>query len=150
MDYYEINKETIALIPIDLSTTKVYEFDKIICLNIPIMKIVKDSCISFGSSYEGRHEGTKKLIGVSHKSPIIVEESQKIIYFPTSSPRLSDCCWISLKHIKEYKKNNKKTIVFFENGQKIELNVSLGSFDNQYLHAMKLDMVLRKKILSIE
>lgn len=150
MDFYEINNETIALVPLDLYRTKIYETDKILYLNIPVMKIIKDSCNSFGSSYEGRHAGTKKLIGISHKSPIIIEESRNIIYFPTTSPKLDNCCWLSLKHIKKYEKSHRKTSILFENGQKIEVDVSIGSFDNQYLHAMKLDMALRKNILNLE
>ena len=66
------------------------------------MNIIKRSCEYFGSSYNGRHEGTKKLIGISHKAPIIIEESKNLIYFPTSSPRLLDCVWIGLNNIKDY------------------------------------------------
>ena len=58
------------------------------------MNIIENSCEYFGSSYLGRHEGTKKLIGITHKAPIIIEESKNLIYFPTTSPRLTDCVWI--------------------------------------------------------
>ena len=35
-----------------------------------------DSCKYFGSSYQGRYEGTKNLIGMNYKLPIIIEESR--------------------------------------------------------------------------
>ena len=44
-------------------------------------KILEHSCEYFGSSLEGRKEGTKKLLGITHKSPIIIEESRNIIFF---------------------------------------------------------------------
>ena len=145
MNIYEINKFTMALIPCDSKRTKVYETNDTFIISNPIMKIIEESCKSFGSSYLGRHEGTKKLTGISHKSPIIIEETNGIIFFPTTSPRLDTCCWISLKYIKKYYSSNNKTIVIFENNKHIELNISINSFDNQYLRATKLEYELRKK-----
>ena len=63
------------------------------------MKIIENSCRYFGSSYNGRHIGTKNLTGINYKSPIIIEETKNIIFFPTTSPKQSDCSWISLKYI---------------------------------------------------
>ncbi len=144
MNYYEINKDTICLVPIDLNKTKVYELDDEFIVYTPIFNIIKDSCLSFGSSYIGRHDGTKSILGVSHKAPIIIEESNEIIFFPTTSPRLKVCCWISLKHIKNYIKKDKETLVNFDNKKSIILPVSSSSFDNQYLHSMMLLMSLKK------
>ena len=72
MDSYEINTDTLALIPINSNKTKVLEKDKELYINLSTMKIIKNSCEYFGSSYLGRFSGTKKLIGVSHKAPIII------------------------------------------------------------------------------
>lgn len=143
---YEINKDTLALIPVNKYLTKVYENSDTFMVENSVMHIIDHSCKYFGSSYMGRHEGTKSLIGISHKSPIIIEESRNLIYFPTSSPRKSDeCCWISLNHINHYRKNDNNTIIIFENGSQLELNISIGSFDNQYSRAIKLENVLRKR-----
>ena len=150
MDFYEISEETLALVPETEETTKVYEKNKSFIVNMPIMKIIDDSCRYFGSSYKGRHEGTKSLIGVSHKSPIIIEESKMMIYFPTSSPRLKTCSWFALKYIKNYEKKNDNILITLENDTKLELDLSIGSFDNQYLRATKLESVLRKRKLLID
>ena len=146
MKNYEINSSTIVLIPIGSNKTKVIEENDIFIIDKSPINIIERSCRYFGSSYLGRHIGTKNLIGISHKSPIIIEESKNIIYFPTTSPRLKECIWISLKHIKDYKNNNGKSLVLFENGQTLEINMSYGSFDNQYLRATKLDLILRKRM----
>jgi phytoene dehydrogenase-like protein len=63
---------------------------------------MEESCEFFGSSLIGRQKGTTKLIGITHKAPIIIEETREIIFFPTTSPRLSCCSWISLKNIEKY------------------------------------------------
>ncbi|MBP3634856.1 MAG: competence protein ComK [Bacilli bacterium] len=148
MDEYEINSNTIALIPIDSEKTKVIEEKETFMVEMCAMKIIERSCEFFGSTYLGRHMGTKALTGISHKSPIIIEESKNIIYFPTTSPRLDECMWLSLKHIQNYKDENGKLMVFFENGQNINVDISYGSFDNQYLRATKLESILRKRKLS--
>ena len=148
MEQYEINSKTIALIPIEENTSKVIEEDNSFIVKMKTMEIIKRSCEYFGSTYLGRHIGTKKLTGISYKSPIIIEESKNIIYFPTSSPRQNECIWISLRHILNYKENNGKSIVFFENGENIEIDVSYNSFDNQYLRATKLESILRKRKLN--
>lgn len=145
MNNYEINTETIAIIPIDSNKTKVIEKDNSFIVEMNSMKIIERSCEYFGSSYDGRHSGTKEMIGISHKSPIIIEESRNVIYFPSTSPRLAECSWFALHQIVDYKKSNNKSIVLLSNGENIEVNMSYGSFDNQYLRATKLESTLRKR-----
>lgn len=147
---YEVNCNTLALIPISENETKVIENDNNFIVNKPVMEIIEESCEYFGSSYLGRHQGTKKLIGISYKAPIIIEESKNLIYFPTTSPRLLNCSWICLSNIKNYQSKNGKTEIFFNNNKKIKLDVSFGSFDNQVLRATKLEAVLRKRINTTE
>lgn len=150
MNYYEINSNTIALIPISEEKTKVIEVSNSFIVEMNSMKIIERSCEFFGSSYIGRHEGTKKLIGINYKSPIIIEESRNIIYFPTTSPRLSECAWFNLNYIEKYEDSNGKSLIFFENGENVEIDISVNSFDNQVLRASKLESILRKRKLSFE
>ena len=108
---------------------------------------MEHSCEYFGSSYEGRKEGTKKLLGITHKSPIIIEESRKIIFFPTSSPENQDCIWINLEKIdKYYKVDHKKSVIKFKNGELMEFDISIGSLTNQILRATRLKYVLEERI----
>ena len=143
MDSYEINDDTLAILPLDESRSKVIEKDDTFVVNQTPMKIIDNSCQYFGSSYQGRFLGTKSLIGISHKAPIIVEESREMIFFPTSSPRLINCAWISLKNLQNYKRNNKSTQLIFNNGHLLDLNISYGMVDNQVLRAARLESVLR-------
>lgn len=143
MEEYEINDATLALISIDEELTTVYEDDKIFNVSKGANEIMEDSCAYFGSSLAGRQHGTNKLIGVTHKSPIIVEESREIIFFPTCSPRLAKCSWLSLNNIERYYSDGKKVVIEFKNDQKLVLNLSYGIIDNQILRATRLESVLR-------
>jgi competence protein ComK len=145
MQNYEINNDTLAIIPISNYKSKIIEKNNVIEVDMTPIKIIDNSCKFFGSSYKGRLYGTKNLIGVSHKAPIIVEESREIIFFPTNSPRLYDCAWLSLKHINDYKRNLDNSAVTFNSGYNLELEISYGSLDNQILRAARLESVLRKR-----
>ena len=145
LDNYEITKSTLAIIPIDSKRSEVIEDDEKFIINKNTTKIIDDSCKFFGSSLSGRHEGTKNLIGVNYKAPIIVEETSEIIFFPTNSPRISDCTWVSLNNLEHYKKNNGKTKLCFKNGKEIDVNVSYGSLENQVLRSTRLESILRKR-----
>lgn len=145
VENYEINSSTLAIIPISKEISKVIEEDNVITVNKNTTDIIDDSCKYFGSSYLGRHEGTKNLIGINYKSPIVIEESKEIIFFPTSSPRFDNCYWISLKKILKYKKETGKTIVVFKNGFELPINISTGSLENQILRSTLLESVLRNR-----
>lgn len=111
------------------------------------MQVLEHSCEYFGSSFNGRKEGTKKLLGITHKSPIIVEESRKIIFFPTTSPDRINCVWINLEKVnKYYKSSSKKSIIEFKNGDIIEFDVSIGSLTNQIMRASRLKYILEERI----
>ena len=143
MNSYEINVNTQAIIPINENKSKIIEENRTLIVNETPMKIIERSCRYFGSSYQGRFLGTKNLIGVSHKAPIIIEETREIIFFPTNSPRQSSCVWISLKHLENYKKTDQNSIIKFYSGNLLTLDISYGMLDNQVLRATRLESVLR-------
>ena len=128
---YEITYDTQAIVPIDKNKSKAIENKDEYIRDDNSLSVLEHSCEYFGSSYEGRKEGTKKLLGITHKAPIIIEESRKIIFFPTTSPDNQDCIWINLEKINDYKKVSKKlTSIRFKNGDILEVNVSSGSLSN--------------------
>lgn len=143
---YEINRYTLAIIPLSTNTSKVIEEDDTFDINRSTAEIIDDSCRFFGCSYEGRRDGTKELIGVNYKAPIIIEESTSMIFFPTSSPRYDTCYWISLNNMENYVKNSKnKSSIIFKNGKRIDLDISYGSLENQVMRATMLESVLNRR-----
>ena len=94
MNNYLINSNTLAIMSYQ-SKSIVFEKNKKIIINKNPNAIIKCNCNMYGSSYAGRVEGTKKLTGYSYKAPIIIEDKNNIIFFPTSSPRLKNTSWIN-------------------------------------------------------
>ena len=142
---YEINTATLAIVPLDENTSKVYEEEEEYIINKSSNAIIKDNCEFYGSSYESRCIGTKALTGIKTKYPIIIEESRNIIFFPTTSPKLQDCFWISLNNISDYFLESGNVYVCFKNGYKLKINISFFALENQILRSSRLESVLRHR-----
>lgn len=141
---YEINEGTLAIISIDNKKTKVLEDDKDYIFNQKSFDILDYSCKYFGSSYEGRKEGAKSIIGASYKIPIIVEEDRDLVFFPTSAYDDDDCIWVAANRIKKYESSNyNTTLITFDNGQELILPISYRVVQNQIFRSNRLSYLLR-------
>lgn len=143
---YEINEGTLAVIPAEKRKSKVLEDrGEYIIENTPF-EILDYSCKYFGSSYEGRKEGTKAILNVNYKVPIIVENSRNLIFFPTNSPTSEDCMWISLRNIKRISEEEfNSTKIEFNNGVELIIPISKRTIENQVLRASRLDLIMRNR-----
>ncbi len=143
---YIINTETLAIVPINKKKSKIYENEGVFIINKSAKRIIEDNCSYFGSTYDGRKKSTSKLIGVTHKAPILIEETNELIFFPTTSPRLNDCTWIALNQIDNYQRYDEcESMISFQNDAKLLVNVSNKSIENQVMRATRLGSVLRQK-----
>lgn len=144
-EIYEITTKTCALIAKDYKTTEVIENDNTFIINKTPIQILKESCEYYGSSLEGRIKGSKTLLGMCYKLPIIIESSNEIIFFPTMSPYNEDCSWISVKNIKDYKAVDNNVIVKFTNDEKEMFPITHEMLENQMFRATKLMLLLRNR-----
>jgi competence protein ComK len=142
MESYEINSDTLAIIPKNENESIVYESDNKYVVKESVDKIMEDSCLYFGSNFEGRKASSARILNLTHKLPILVEESNSIIFFPTASPRLASCSWISLNNIDHYEKHNEGSKLVFKDGQIVVLPISYGMLDNQVLRSSRLQYLL--------
>ncbi len=145
MDSYEINKDTYAVMSINEGISKVLEKDDEYFINKNSYEVMEDSCSYYGSSCEGRIKGTKQILGSNYKVPIVVEESNEIIFFPTESASNSNCIWLSLNNIKSYERSNGFTKVIFNSGKELIVKMSISSFETQILRANRLGSIIRKR-----
>lgn len=146
MNSYEINAETLLIIPIGKGKSKVYEYDGEYEVNMSPLAIIKNSCLYFGSSYEGRKDAIKDMIGVDMKVPIIIEDGKNIIFFPTSSCINRSSIWVSYQNLLKYSKVNEfSTILYFRNNRSIQVNTKYNLIDNQIIRCVKLDSLLLKR-----
>ena len=145
MDSYEINKNTCAIVSINNNLTKVVENDDEYYINKTCYEVMEDSCQYYGSSCDGRIQGTKNILGSGYKVPIVVEESSDIIFFPTESVKNAKCVWLSLNHIDTYEKCDGFTKVTFDSGKSIIVKMTISSFEMQLLRANRLGSIIKKR-----
>ena len=141
---YEISKGTLAILPNEKNSSVVYEDDNRYIIKETPFRIMEDSCKYFGSTYEGRKDGAREMLGAEYKVPIVIEDSSNLIVFPTTSPLSEDCVWISLKRVEKIEKidaNNTKII--FDNKTEIIVDSSYRTIENQLSRASRLDLLLR-------
>ena len=142
---YEITSNTCALIGISENETEVIEKDKRFVIPKKLNKVLNDSCQFYGSTLEGRIKGSQRQLGMKYKLPIMVESSKELIFFPTVSPRLTYCSWISLKNIKSYRDTPLGLVIEFEHNNTITISLSLESFEMQIFRATKLMLTARNR-----
>ena len=147
---YEIDLSTVMLIGLDDDKTKVVTLDSEFIIDIDSKKIIDNSCKYFGSCLNDRVNVTKRLINIKSKSPIIVEESRDIIFFPLKSIRDKCNIWISFNNLEKYVKSDDKTVFIFKNGKEVIINFSYYIIDNQVTRSLMLDYEVKKRRESLK
>ena len=143
---YEFSKGTLAIVPNENESSLVYEDDDRYIIDQTPFKIMEESCKYFGSTYAGRKDSARSILGAEYKVPIIVEDSDNLIVFPTTSPQSTDCTWVSLKRIKSFVKiDSSNTKIFFDNGKEIIVPCSYRTIENQVSRASRLDLIMRSR-----
>ncbi|HLQ73015.1 MAG TPA: competence protein ComK [Bacillota bacterium] len=138
---YVINKNTIALVPakkLDYYTT-VYETDKEKQIKKTPFEIIKDSCIHYWTTYEGRKKAVYHHTKYKQKTPIPIHMEKEIFFFPTHAPASMNSHWFSVKHIGNMKINDKdkrETFVSFSNGKTLKIDATLYSLMRQIERTM--------------
>lgn len=137
---YEINDETLAILAFE-DKAKVIELNDEYIVDEAPYSIMERSCKYFGSSLEGRIDGSKDILGSVYKIPIVVEESQKIIFFPTEALSSPSVSWISYKNIKNIEKFGSKSLIRFNNDNVITVDCPYFSMKNQIFRCNMLDAI---------
>lgn len=141
---YEISKGTLAVVPNEVDSSLIYEDEERYIINEKPFSIMDDSCKYFGSTYEGRKNGAREILGAEYKVPIVIEDSNNLIVFPTTSPSSEECCWIALKRVKNIEKvDGNNTKIIFDNNIELIVPSSYRSIENQLSRASRLDIILR-------
>ena len=143
---YEINEGTLAVLSVDNKTSKIMEDEQDYVVKQSSFDVMDHSCRYFGSSYEGRRQGAKEIIGANYKLPIIIEDGRNIVFFPTLAAEDNECMWSAVNKIKSYHpaEYNTTKIIFFNN---VSLTVPLSyrSVQNQIFRATRLSYLLKTR-----
>lgn len=135
IEEYEITPYTQMILPLDYGSkiySRIIELEDDFVSPFKPIEIINKSCEYFGSSYEGRKQGTKQLVGITHKAPVAIDPSNSIFFFPTTSPLRPHCIWLSHEHVLSFTRiNQKQTKVLLRNKQSFTIDISCSSFENQ-------------------
>jgi competence protein ComK len=140
---YVVNRKTAAVLPLITKDKRIVsrvieEDDEFLVFKKPI-DIIEQSCRYYGSSFYGRKEGTKELIGVTHKAPICISPIDNLYFFSTLSYTRKECAWLSHFHVTTSKALPHNTLLIkFSNNKTIKLEISKSSFDNQRYRTAQL------------
>ncbi|WP_085992774.1 competence protein ComK [Oceanobacillus senegalensis] len=152
---YEIHPLTLAILSYrDLDenlVSKVIEEDVEYIVEKPPHQVINEACKYFGSSLKGRQDGTRDICGITHKTPISVDPSSGMYFFPTSSPKNKKCSWIAHSHISKLRKvTNHLTEITFKSGKALNLDVSYGILINQVQRTAQFRYMLNKRLKSLQ
>jgi len=143
---YEISNGTLAIVPNEDDNSLIYEDNERFIVEETPFKIMEDSCKYFGSTYKGRKDSAKEILGAEYKIPVVIEDSTNLIIFPTTSPQAEDCAWICLNRVKNISKvDSFNTKIVFDNDRELIVPCSYRSIENQLSRASRLDVILRKR-----
>ncbi|EUJ33642.1 competence transcription factor [Listeria floridensis FSL S10-1187] len=151
---YEVNPRTMIILPYRVGGSlysEVLELGSHSISKFTPFELIKTSCKYFGANYDGRREGTRHLIGITHKPPIIIDPISFTYVFPTTSPLNPHCVWVFPQHIKDYRAaDNNRTYIQFTNSESVILDLSLSSFNNQIARTSMLHMKFSQKMRKVE
>ncbi|MDF2787029.1 MAG: transcriptional regulator [Neobacillus sp.] len=150
IEEYEVNPFTMFIKPIAYGSkiySEIFEVEDEFLSPFKPLDIIRNSCEYYGSDYEGRRNGTKLLVGYAHKIPIAIDPTNRIFFFPTTSPSRQECIWISHEHVKDYERvNPQETLILFNNNQSFKFPVSCSSIISQLERTAYLRTKLMQRI----
>lgn len=88
------------------------------------LKIIKEACIYYGSSYQGRVSSVKELFNRKQNPPIPIDPKRGIYAFPTRSPRHHNNIWVLTTNIKTIEQRDRFSIIYYNNGKTLVVQLS--------------------------
>jgi len=93
--------------------------------------ILKQMCLKYGTSYQGAKQSFSFLTGSKKKVPICISVVHRLIFIPTASEKMEDCCFIQYDQIDRVKSNESGCSVYFKTGQIFDLSISFRTIQRQ-------------------
>lgn len=146
LDDYIATEVTLAILPVrhmDYSSI-VYEQARTYYVRQTPMHIIKASCETYYSTYDGRRKAIISQTGFKYKTPMIIREQGPLLAFPTISPSEFDCAWIFSHHIKSIQPDDLNCKIIFHNEREMPLPLSDYRVNNQKNSTLHLHYLLTK------
>ncbi|WP_407270111.1 competence protein ComK [Radiobacillus sp. PE A8.2] len=136
---YMINSSTMAILPVRNINydTIIYERDRTLFIRKTPLQLIKQACLQYGASYDGRRAAVMHLLGSKKKVPIPISVSSGIYAFPTQSPNQFDCTWIFYSHVSRIRvirplpNSNYQASIVFQTDQLLDMKESYYLLEKQ-------------------
>ncbi|MBR7554138.1 competence protein ComK [Allobacillus sp. GCM10007491] len=100
IQHYTINAKTLMICPdVDPHQCLIYEGEDLYLCESTSFNIVDQSCMSRGTTLDGRRQAVKSILENKHKPPIPIDTEKGLIFMPTKIMRDVECAWISYNHL---------------------------------------------------
>lgn len=118
---YQISDKTYALKqhPHERKSTLIYDERGIYYVEKKPIKLLREACIIYGSTLEGRRAAIVEQFDYSFKTPIPISPVKYIFAYPTSSIDSPDCEWYFANNIIKITNYNYGSEITFRNGTTI-------------------------------
>ncbi|WP_052000870.1 competence protein ComK [Gracilibacillus boraciitolerans] len=124
---YRITSNTLALLPaIDIDyQTRIIEQDGERYVTSPPFAIIKENCIHYGASYEGRKKSVQHHLAFQQKTPIPIYPDKQLFAFSTEAATSYTCVWLLFHAITQIESiSSTQSRIHFINQQTIILPIS--------------------------
>ena len=141
---YAINKNTCVIKTEDKNNTKIIEKGKVLNRKEEPLTIINDSCSYYRYSLSYRLEESKNVFKGSYKSPIIIDEENKIIFFPIKSITSKINTWISYNNLITFIRKKQNTILIFNDGTSFIVPVNYSIISSQISKCFILEKLIER------
>jgi competence protein ComK len=147
---YEIDEDTRGIVPYlnpdGYLWSKVIEESGIILVKKPPLSVIKDSCYYYGSTYEGKKEAARLILGRCCFAPIMIDSRLDLCFFPTESPQNETCIWLSQPHVlSQEKAEAKRSLIIFSNGMELPVASTISSIKNKLHRAAHYRSIINSR-----
>lgn len=118
------------------------EIDQITFTQTGLIQYINNLCLNDGSSYSGRLNYSKKILG-NHKNPIYINDD--LLLIPSHSTRRYECVCINYFLIDSIIESDGKSKVIFQSSMYILIDISPALLKKQLKRAQKLVNVIQKR-----
>ena len=144
MKNYIINNGTIAILKKG-KITIVYDVENMKVINKTTRQLIKENCLFYGSSMEGRINSAKNILNIKYKVPIIISEDN-LTLIPLNGVRNKECLFLVANKIVDYEIDNtrdKELIIRCAKDITFNVKISKYTFDKMLLNTIKLNNYLK-------
>ncbi|MFC5775015.1 competence protein ComK [Ectobacillus antri] len=136
MDYI-IGPTTLAMLPIAdmVYQTKILDRSGTYYSKHTCRDLLNAACLRSGASYRGKRDAIRSLLNLKQNVPIPLCFKQGICAIPSGSPQKWECVWYFYAHIKDFRHQDKQTLLIFHNHESLLINCSVYQTQQQIMRA---------------